>query len=137
MYNPYSLEGKTILVAGASSGIGREVAIECSKLGATVHLVARRENKLNETLSMMETGDHQIHVCDITNEDQLNDLVEALPVLDGFSNCVGVAKVMFVKFLSKKTIEEVLDTNAVAPISLTQKLVRKKKFNKKSFLIHS
>ena len=135
MYNPYSLEGKTILVAGASSGIGREVAIECSKLGATIHLVARREDKLSETLSMMEKGNHQIHVCDITDVEQLNTLVDSLPVLDGFSNCVGIAKVMFVKFLSKKSVEEILETNAVSPISLTQKLVRKKKFSKKSSVV--
>lgn len=137
MYNPYSLEGKSILVAGASSGIGREVAIECTKLGATVHLVARREDKLKKTLAMMEPGNHQIHVCDITDDDQLDSLVDELPQLDGFSNCVGVAKVMFVKFLSKKAIDEVLETNAVAPISLTQKLVRKKKFSRKSSIVYT
>lgn len=135
MYNPYSLEGKTILVAGASSGIGREVAIECSKLGATVHLVARRKDPLKETLSLMEEGNHHIHICDITDENQLNELVDSLPVLDGFSNCVGVAKVMFVKFLNKKVLNEVMDTNALAPISLTQKLVRRKKLSTKSSVV--
>jgi len=135
MYNPYSLQGKTILVAGASSGIGREVAIECSKMGALVHLIARREDKLNETLSLMEKGEHQIHVCDITDDAQLDELVSSLPVIDGFSNCVGVAKVMFVKFLNKKVLDEVLNTNAISPISLTQKLVRKKKFSKKSSIV--
>ncbi len=135
MYNPYSLEGKTILVAGASSGIGREVAIECSKLGANVHVLARNTEKLNETMSMMESGHHVMHFCDITDDTQLDALVDELPVIDGFSNCVGVAKVMFVKFLNKKVLNEVMDTNALAPISLTQKLVRKKKFSKKSSIV--
>ena len=54
MYNPFSLEGKTILVTGASSGIGRGICIDCSKMGAKVHLMARNEERLNETFSKME-----------------------------------------------------------------------------------
>lgn len=72
MYNPYTLEGKTILVTGASSGIGRELAIECSRLGASVHLLARDAGRLAETLSMMEEGAHVVHCCDITDESQLD-----------------------------------------------------------------
>lgn len=135
MYNPYSLEGKTILVAGASSGIGRELAIECSKLGALVHIIGRNSEKLLETISLMNEGKHEFHVCDITNEEELSMLVDKLPVLDGFANCVGVAKVMLMKFLNRKAINEIIETNAVAPISLMQKLVRKKKFSKKSSVV--
>ena len=62
MYNPFSLEGKTILVTGASSGIGRETAILLSKLGAKVSLIARREDALQETLSMMEGEDHHFYM---------------------------------------------------------------------------
>lgn len=135
MYNPYSLKEKTILVAGASSGIGRELAIESSKFGATVHIVGRNKDKLSETLSLMDEGEHELHVCDITNDDELDILVDKLPVLDGFANCVGVAKVMLMKFLNKKALNEIIDTNAIAPISLMQKLVRKKKFSKKSSVV--
>ena len=59
-YNPFSLEGKTILVTGASSGIGQSTAVECSKLGAKVVITARNEDRLNETLSMMEGDGHQL-----------------------------------------------------------------------------
>ena len=41
LYNPFTLEGKTILVTGASSGIGRTTAIECSKMGANVIITGR------------------------------------------------------------------------------------------------
>ncbi len=135
MYNPYSLENKTILVAGASSGIGREVAVECSKLGAIVHILGRNEKKLSETLLSMEGSGHRIHICDITHDDELDTLVNELPLLDGLVNCVGVAKVMLMKFLNKKSLNEIIEINAVAPISLMQKLVRKKKFSKKSSVV--
>ena len=54
MYNPFSLSGKTILVTGASSGIGRATAIECAKMGAVVFLTARDEARLRETLDALE-----------------------------------------------------------------------------------
>ena len=57
-YNPYSLEGKTILVTGASSGIGKATAIECSKLGARVVITGRDEARLQQTLSSLEGEGH-------------------------------------------------------------------------------
>ena len=50
MYNPFSLEDKTVLVTGASSGIGQQCAIDCSRMGAKVILIARTETHLQETL---------------------------------------------------------------------------------------
>ena len=55
-YNPFTLAGKTILVTGASSGIGKATAIECSKMGANVILTARNKERLEETLSQCEEG---------------------------------------------------------------------------------
>lgn len=54
MYNPFSLSGKTIIITGASSGIGRQCSIDCSKMGATVVLIARNEDRLKETIGKME-----------------------------------------------------------------------------------
>ena len=59
-YNPFSLKGKTVLVTGASSGIGQATAIECSKLGANVIISARNENRLKDTLSQMDGEGHSI-----------------------------------------------------------------------------
>ena len=74
MYNPYSLEGKTILITGASSGIGRATAIECSKLGAIVVVTARNEARLQETLDALEGEGHKMVLCDLTIEEELNNL---------------------------------------------------------------
>ena len=66
-YNPFSLEGKTLLITGASSGIGQATAIECSKLGAKVIITARNEERLKETLSKMEGEGHQFFIAEQTN----------------------------------------------------------------------
>ena len=69
MYNPFSLSGKTILVTGASSGIGRATAIECSKMGAVVVLTGRNQERLQETLALLEGKGHSLCTCDLTKEE--------------------------------------------------------------------
>lgn len=130
MYNPYSLENKTVLVTGASSGIGRSVAVECSKLGARVIVTGRNAERLNETFEMLEGKGHQQIVANLTRYEEIERLVDACPKLDGWSNNAGIIKVLLVKFISREFLEDTLNTNTVASILLTQLLVRKKKLNK-------
>ena len=59
MYNPFSLVGKTILITGASSGIGKATAIECARLGAKLILVGRDEQRLNEVFNLLEGAGHE------------------------------------------------------------------------------
>lgn len=82
MYNPYSLEGKTILVTGASSGIGQATAIECSKLGANVIVTARNEEKLRKTLDALEGNGHQMFLCDLNKEEDIDNLISSLPEIN-------------------------------------------------------
>ena len=87
-YNPFTLAGKTILVTGASSGIGRSVAIECSKMGAVLYITARNEQRLNETLSMMQGQGHKMIVADLCDEDSIIALVADIDSLDEDSDYV-------------------------------------------------
>ena len=91
MTNPFSLEGKTILVTGASSGIGKGAAIECAKMGAKVILTARNEERLNKTLETLEGEGHQAIVADLNNEEDIEKLVSSLPKLNGVVLCAGAA----------------------------------------------
>lgn len=135
MYNPFSLEGKNILVTGASSGIGRGICIETSKMGATVHLMARNEQRLAETLSQMEGEGHQMHQVDLCDKDVLTELVDSLPSLDGVVLCAGIIKTMPVKNISEDALEEIFNTNIMADIRMVSRMLKKKKLNKGASVI--
>ncbi len=135
MYNPFSLEGKHILVTGASSGIGRGICIDCSKMGATVHLMARNEQRLAETLSQMEGEGHQMHQVDLCDKDVLTELVDSLPSLDGVVLCAGIIKTMPVKNISEDALEEIFNTNIMADIRMVSRMLKKKKLNKGASVI--
>ncbi len=130
MYNPFSLEGKTILVTGASSGIGRATAIECSKMGATLVITARNEERLRETLEQLEGTGHQMIIADLTDEEQLDNLVAQLPTLDGFVNNAGISSPVLITFIKRKKLQGILDINTIAPIVLTQRILKAKKIHK-------
>lgn len=130
MYNPYSLEGKSILVTGASSGIGRASAIECSKMGAQVIITARNEDRLKETLFNMEGNNHRIVPCDLSDETSIDNLVSSIPEIQGLLNNAGFTKTVPVQFINGTDLASVLNVNTVAPILLLQKLLKKKKLKK-------
>lgn len=129
-YNPFSLEGKTILVTGASSGIGRSTAIECSKLGAKIVLTARNPERLAETMSMLDGEGHMSIQADITDESQLKNLVDGCPKLDGAAFCAGIADTTMFNFADKQKFQSVFDINFFSPTELFRQLVRKKKISK-------
>ena len=137
-YNPFSLEGKTILVTGASSGIGRTTAIECSKMGASVIVTARNEERLNATLECLSIDYDQTHrmiLADLSTEEGVNALVEELPHLDGVSLNAGIVKTLPVKFINKEALTEVLNVNMMGPILLVQRLLKKKKITRGSSVV--
>ena len=137
-YNPYSLEGKTVLVTGASSGIGRTTAIECSKMGANVIITARNEERLKVTLDSLDTEsgqEHQMFLADLSSEEGINALVDKLPHLDGVSLNAGIVKTLPVKFINKDDLTEVLNVNMMGPILLAQRLLKKKKITRGSSVV--
>ena len=129
-YNPFSLEGKTILITGGSSGIGRATAMECSKLGAKVFIVARNEEKLKQTLSLLEGEGHQYIICDLKDMNAVEQMVKDLPVLDGVVNNAGFTRLAPIPFVQEDMLKDILQTNTVAPIMITKLLLKKKKVAK-------
>ena len=100
-YNPFSLQGKTILVTGASSGIGRATAIECSHLGAKLFVTARNEERLRETFDALEGDGHAMVIADVTKSKERDLLVGSVSVLDGFVCNAGITKRRPIHFIKE------------------------------------
>lgn len=135
MENPFSLIGKTILVTGASSGIGRGIAIQCSKMGAAIVATGRNEAKLNETLQMLEGDGHKVIAADLSKQVHIDRLVAECPLLNGYVHSAGVLKLCTTKSVNRQILEESIETNAIAPIMLTNGLLRKKKLKAPASII--
>ena len=139
MYNPYSLEGKTILVSGASSGIGKATAIECAKLGANVVITARNEERLSLVFSELDTSlgqKHQVVIADIASEEGLNTLIAALPTLDGVSSNAGIALGNSpIKFIGEEQMHNLMQTNTYSHVLLAKMLFKKKLIGKNGSIV--
>lgn len=127
MINPFSLEGKTILVTGASSNIGRKIAVKCSEMGAKVIATARNEDRLKETLAKMTGDSNQIIQSDLSDAEQIPVLIELLPELDGIVMCAAIFRTTPIRNNRRKYTEEIFNTNTFANIDLVQLLLKKRK----------
>lgn len=128
MYNPFSLEGKTILVTGASSGIGQAIAIECSKMGATLVITARNEDRLNDTLKRLDAPNrgHIKLLADLNSEEEIVKLVKILPKLDGVVLCAGRGNTLPVQFSTQEKLDNIFSINFYSPAILLANLYKKK-----------
>lgn len=136
IFNPFCLHNKQILVTGASSGIGKAIAIACAKMGATVIATARNEQRLADTISQMPKGNHKAIKADLTSQEDIEALVAELPKLDGFVQCAGVGSRVFCKMLDQDAIDYVIKPNLEAPILLQTSILAKKKINKAASIVY-
>jgi len=134
-YNPFTLEGKTILVTGASSGIGRGVAIACSKMGAIVVLNGRNQQKLDETFSQLEGDGHTVLTADLTDDDAVARMIGEMPKLNGIVHCAGIGQRVLCKQLKEQDVDSVMDANFKGPVLLQQTLLEGKKINKGASIV--
>ena len=129
-YNPFSLEGKTILVTGASSGIGQATAIECSKLGAKLVITGRDVERLQQTFDQLEGHAHYQVIADLTSEDDIKKVVEDCCDLNGVVLCAGKGLTLPFNFCTREKFDEMFAVNYFAPIELLRQLSKKKKIVK-------
>lgn len=135
-FNPFTLVGKQILVTGASSGIGKAIAVACAKMGASVIVTGRNVERLNETLSLIPSGDHKAISADLTKAEDIETLVNELPKLDGLVQCAGVGSRVFCKAIDKEAFDHIIQPNLEAPVLLQTAILAKKKINKSASIVY-
>ena len=129
--NPFSLQNKTIFVTGSSTGIGKEIAVSCSNMGANIIVTGRDLSRLEATLQELKVNqENKFILADLLNDDELDNLVEKLPVLDGVVFNAGIVKIVPVSYIKKSQIQEVFDVNFTSSVILIQKILSKKKIRK-------
>lgn len=134
--SPYSLEGRNVLVVGASSGIGRACAILASQMGARLVLSGRDEVRLQDTLSALEGDGHLVRHLDLADLDGLPAWVQSLDSIDGLVHSAGIAQVVPFRMISDRHIQSQMDINFKAPMLLTQALLKAKKINSQASLVY-
>lgn len=134
-YNPFSLEGKTILVTGASSGIGQAAAIECSKLGAKVIITARNEKRLQETLNQLAGDGHTMIIGDLSTPENVEEIVKQIPEIQGLVSNAGINKMLPLSFIKEKDILDTFQVNTISPMLLLKEIVKRKKLQKNSSVV--
>lgn len=134
-YNPFSLKGKIVLVTGASSGIGREIAIQTANIGASLILTGRNAERLNEILAIIGPGKHQVIAADLSTTDGIHQLVNALPPLDGVVHSAGIIKRVPLKLISEKSLNELMQINFMAPALLTRAIYKQKLLQEEASIV--
>ena len=134
-FNPFSIVGKTVLVTGASSGIGKAIAVSVSKMGANVVINGRNIAKLENTLSQLVCGNNIIIAADLTKNQDIAKLADSVPQLDGIVHCAGIGHRMPAKMLTENDIDTVMKANFNGAVLLQAALLTKKKLKKDSSIV--
>ena len=132
--NPFSLQGKTIVITGASSGIGSQCALQCSQMGATVIALGRNEERLKEVAGALVGNGHTTYTLDLNDFDGIGQVVSQIHAcygkVDGFIHSAGTEKTAPSKLLTPSDYEALLRVNTVSAFEMTRQLCQVKHFNK-------
>ena len=121
------LKGKTILVTGASSGIGREAAISISRMGGILFITGRNEEKLGETFRSLEGEGHILMDANLVDDKERDALMEMLPELDGVVHCAGIVGPTPAKYIRSEDIKKMMSINFRVPVLLMASILKSKK----------
>jgi NAD(P)-dependent dehydrogenase (short-subunit alcohol dehydrogenase family) len=121
----FSLEGKRIVVTGASSGLGRQIAIACAERGASLVITGRDEQRLAETFRALGTSGHDSVLADLTGAAGREKVASIARDVDGVVHSAGISRLSPIRMATSAHIEEVWKINYEAPLLLSQRLLAK------------
>lgn len=133
--NIFSLSGKQVLVTGASSGIGKAIAIACSRQGASVYLTGRNQERLQNTFQLLDGVGHKIIPADLSDKMEVGELVRLLPMLDGIAHCAGIGFRKPCKMLTSEDVDSVMNINFKSAVLLQASLLSAKKVSHGSSVV--
>jgi len=130
--NLFSLNGKNIIITGASSGIGKQCAITCSHYGASAIIIGRNEDRLKETYNLLQGRDHLYYLLDIKKYNDLNsiinDAVKRLGPISGFIHSAGVEITKPFKVMNPDDYTDLFSVNVISAFEIS-KIILKKKYS--------
>lgn len=124
--DPFCLSGKRILVTGASSGIGRQIALTCAEMGAQLIVTGRNPERLRATADILSGDGHLAVVADLTQPEHIDHLVAQTGVINGVVHAAGISKLVPFRLINQKHLEMMFSANTYAPMLLTKALLAKK-----------
>ena len=128
--NPFSLYGRKILITGASSGLGRQCAIQCSNSGAQLIITGRNRLRLEETVSLMSHGSHELFEADLEDyssyETIVNFAISTFGKIDGFVHSAGIELSLPVTSMQPKYYEQLFKVNVISGFEIAKFLISKK-----------
>jgi NAD(P)-dependent dehydrogenase (short-subunit alcohol dehydrogenase family) len=130
----FQLTGKLILITGASSGIGRQCAINCSRMGATVILFGRDKERLNETLNGMDNiSNHLFYSVDLLEYDKVEEIIKEIVTLKGkihgLINCAGISTTLPLKMITPQKMDDFFHNNVLSAINITRFAAKQSSFS--------
>ena len=124
--DPFSLAAKRILVTGASSGIGRQIALSCAQMGAQLVVSGRNTERLATTFAELEGDGHTQIAADLSRQEDIDRIVNESGALNGVVHVAGFSKLVPFRLLSRQQLNDMFCGNTFAPMLLTKGLLAKK-----------
>lgn len=126
----FSLQNKTILITGASSGIGRQCAMSCEQKGAALILLGRDQKRLEETMGLMKDKarhiTYSIDLCEFdTVETLMDDIIQKKGKINGLIHAAGISTTLPFKMMNPEKLEYFFRTNVFAAMNLTRFALKK------------
>ena len=131
----FGLHGRKLLITGASSGIGRQVALHCARAGATVTISGRDQARLDDVLTSLDGGGHSQIQADLSNDADIENLAKSVDALDGVVHCAGISALAPMRMVTRTHIQSQLDINLIAPMLVTRQLLARNRLQEGSSIL--